>query len=161
MAAMEGGFVPAPPEFVFADQSPISLDDFEPLSLDELAKLEIYNFANCANKMQYYQVAGDGSLPLPWIENFGNQKDIVARLGMFSPHRNTEVFIDGPSYIRIGAWGHLLNEHYLLPIRKAQKIGRKKGGQGDSSPFNLYEAGIDDSHSSPRLFGYINGGRVN
>ena len=43
----------APPEFVYPDQDPIDLDDFEPLTGAELAKLEVYCFANCANTMPY------------------------------------------------------------------------------------------------------------
>ena len=72
----------APPEFVYPDQEPINLGDFEPLTGEELAKLEVDCFANCANTMPYIG-AWDGR-PVPWIENFGNQNDIVARLGMLA-----------------------------------------------------------------------------
>ncbi len=73
----------APPEFVYPDQEPIDLNDFDPLTGAELAKLEVYCFANCANTMPYIGV-WEGR-PVPWIENFGNEHDIVARLGMLAP----------------------------------------------------------------------------
>ena len=86
----------APPEFVYPDQEPINLDDFESLTGAELAKLEVYCFANCANTMPYIG-AWEGR-PVPWIENFGNEHDIVARLGMLAPLRSTGASISpGPA----------------------------------------------------------------
>ena len=76
----------APPEFVYPDEMPLDMDEFEPLEEAELAKLEIYGFANCANTMRYYRPPVEGQKPIPWIESFGNQHDLVARLGMLAPH---------------------------------------------------------------------------
>ena len=144
----------APPEFVYPDQEPINLDDFAPLTGDELAKLEVYCFANCANTMPYIG-AWEGR-PLPWIENFGNEHDIVARLGMLAPRADHwGIDIAGPRYERRGAWGHLLNEHYLRNIERCQKSGRRPGGDGTSTPYELVGGAIN---AAPRLFGYINGG---
>ena len=144
----------APPEFVYPDQEPINLDDFAPLTGAELAKLEIYCFANCANTMPYIG-AWDGR-PVPWIENFGNEHDIVARLGMLAPRAEYwGIEIAGPRYEHRGAWGHLLNEHYLAAIERCQKSGRRPGGDGTSAPYELVGGAIN---AAPRLFGYINGG---
>jgi hypothetical protein len=127
----EGERLPAPPEFIYPDDAPIDLSDFSPLEESELAKLEIYCFANCANRMKYFKPPQDGELPVPLIENFGNENDIVSRLGMLAPNPvKWGIDLDGPFYMREGAWGHLLNVHYLFPIRDHQKSGYRKGGIG-------------------------------
>lgn len=147
----------AGPEFVFPDDAPLALEDFEPLTVEELAKLEVYCFANCATMMTYYLPSADGQPPLPWIESFGNEYDIVARLGMQAPQpQRWGVAIDGPRYVRPGAWGHLLNEHYLSPIEHGQKVGRRRGGRGGATPFShVLGAGAT---ATPRLYAYLNGG---
>ena len=150
----------AGPEIVYPDQFPLNLDDFEPLSEEELAKLEVYCFATCANIVDYYP-SGERERPLPWIEHYGNEFDIVARLGMLAPKPEArEIRIKGPRYVRQNAWGHLLNEHYLFAIEDKQKNGRKHGGDGTADPFELvnpssFQVG---SKSGPRLYNYINGG---
>jgi hypothetical protein len=144
----------APPEFVYPDQEPINLDDFKPLTGAELAKLEVYCFANCANSMPYIG-AWEGQ-SVPWIENFGNEHDIVARLGMLAPNADYwGIDIAGPRYEQRGAWGHLLNEHYLRAIERCQKAGRRLGGNGTSAPYELVGGAVNPA---PRLFNYINGG---
>ncbi len=66
--------------FIFPEEYEIDPGDFAPLTEDELAKLELYCFANCANVMKYLRP----DRPVPWIESFGNEFDIVARLnGVF------------------------------------------------------------------------------
>ena len=153
--AAEGG-IPSP-IYVHQDETPINLDDFEPLKDAEWAKLEVYCFANCANDMRYHTWTRD--CPVPWIENFGNEHDIVARLGMLAPEaKKRGVHIEGPMYVRQGAWGHLLNIDYLLPIAKEQKRGRKPGGRGDATPFSLVNPGTYTNEEIPRLYRYINGG---
>ncbi len=157
----EGGFQPAPPEFIYPEDAPIKLSEFDPLEQSELAKLEIYCFANCANLMKYFKPAQAGEAPIPWIENFGNEKDIVSRLGMLAPYpMNWGIDLDGPCYTREGAWGHLLNEHYLFPIKAHQKVGYRKGGAGGTSPFKLLNPQEYSSETTPRLFQYINGGKT-
>lgn len=147
----------AEPEFVYPDDAPIVLDDFERLDEAELAKLEVYNFANCASRMPWFSPADGRRRPLPWLEHFGNQRDLVARLGMLAPGAPANgIRIDGPCWQRDGAWGHLLDEHYLYPIEAAQRRGRKPGGRGGSAPFRA--VGPQSSVLAPRLFAYLNGG---
>jgi hypothetical protein len=127
------------------------------LSDAEVAKLEIYAFANCATRMPY--ILRDKRVP--WIESFGNQWDLVARLGMLAPDKTgTDVHIDGPIYEHANMTGHLLNEHYLVPIADAQLRGQRRGGNGTPAPFDLVDAGASHvKHSDePRLFGYLNAG---
>jgi hypothetical protein len=148
----------APPEFVYPDEDPIDLDDFDRLTEAELAKLEVYCFANCANTMTHIATAADGR-PLPWIESFGNENDIVARLGMLAPRpEQWGIRIDGPRYERYGAWGHMLNEHYLKEIERCQKHGRKPGGDGTAAPYEPAPGSVEEAERAPRLFSYINGG---
>src|SRR6266540_3930268 len=149
----------APPEVVYPDASRFQLDDFEPLTEDELAKLEVYCFANCANVMPYERPPTYDRSPIPWIESFGNVHDIVARLGMLAPRAaQWGIAIDGPRYAYRNGWGHLLNEHYLLAIEQAQKEGRKRGGRGGRAPYELVNADAFPDTMVPRLFSYLNGG---
>ncbi len=119
-------------------------------------KLEIYTFANCADKMKYaFRQAGRG---YPWIEHFANEHDLVARLGVLAPSRNDpqqeQIDIDGPVYVkrgvgwmRQGSWGHLLNEHHLFDI--ADHL--------DGLTPNPYPP-VDPKDPEPRLYGYFAGG---
>jgi pimeloyl-ACP methyl ester carboxylesterase len=162
-AALGGGLNPdqpfAGPVFVYPDQAPLKLEDFEPLTEDELAKLELYMFANCATGCAYYRRPTLRSAPVPWIESFGNELDIVARLGMLAPDAAARgVVVEGPRYVREGAWGHLLNEHYLRPIEEQQKSGRKRGGSGGCAPFAMVDHERFPDETVPRLYSYINGG---
>ncbi|MFL7837486.1 MAG: hypothetical protein ACK2T4_08900 [Candidatus Promineifilaceae bacterium] len=152
----------AGPEFVYPEQFPIDLNDFEQIEEQELAKLEIYSFATCANVFTYFKT-GEGERPLPWIEHFGNEFDIVARLGMLAPNSKArEIQIEGPRYMRQNAWGHFLNEHYLSGIEEKQKKGRKHGGAGTAEPFELVNPAslAVQVGYGPRLYEYINGGSL-
>jgi hypothetical protein len=147
----------AGPEFVYPDDAPLVLEDFAPLELHELSKLEVYCFANCATTMPYYQPPSAGQPAVPWVESFGNEYDIVARLGMQAPRpAEWRITIAGPRYVRPGAWGHLLNEHYLRPIELGQKVGRRRGGRGGTTPFTRILGA--DTGVTPRLYAYLNGG---
>ena len=151
----------AGPEIVFPYQGILDPNDFAPLNEDELSKLEIYCFANCANRMTYYRNPGAGEKPIPWIENFGNEFDIVARLGMIAPDRTEKhIQIDGPIYMKPNAWGHMLNEHYLKEIDQAQRVRLKKGGHGKTpaAPYHQLVPDPETQPKVPRLFAYINGG---
>ena len=117
--------------------------------LARLRKLEIYTFANCADSMR--QVVRRGRRALPWLEHFANENDIVARLGVLSP--NDKVVIDGPRYVRRGAWGHLLNEHHLFPIQE-----HLDEGGPDPVPDPYPPTGPVGS-TMPRLYRYAHGGR--
>ena len=85
------------------------------------------------------------------MEHFANECDLVERLGTLSPLRDESkplIEIDGPVFLRTDAWGHLLNQHYLMPIDDylypgASKFRREedpypKAGEGSRRP-RLYE----------------------
>ena len=73
------GIAAAEPEPVYPDQIPLDPADFKPLRPQEVAKLEVYCLANCATTMRY--VTTHEGKSVPWIESYGNEFDIVARLG--------------------------------------------------------------------------------
>lgn len=114
-----------------------------PLTLAELAKLEIYAFANCASLMG----AVDRAARLPYIESFGNEFDAVARLGVLAAARGPAAArIGGERFMRPGAWGHLLNAHYLHAMERdwrADAIGP------------ALRALPGNTRESPRLLGYF------
>lgn len=148
----------APCEPVVPDDWPIRLEEFEPVTRRELAKLEVYCFANCASTMTYVDDGRPGVAPVPWIESYGNEYDLVARLGMLAPNPEERgIRIDGPRYVRCGAWGHLLNDHYLAAIEDEQRVGHSRGGKGGAAPYERLDR-VVPQQSAPRLFGYINGG---
>lgn len=91
------------------------------LTRDQMAKLEFYAFANCATRMQD---VGPHEC-IPWIESFGNERDIVARLGMLAP-----------------------DNHYLRPIVVGQVRGQRHGGEGGPHPFELMDNGGRSRRSS-------------
>ncbi len=159
MAMMPALAAPAGPELIYQSDEPLDLSDFTPLEEEELAKLEIYCFATCANVLTWRRSFVGDRPPAPWIEHFGNEQDIVARLGMLAPQAERRgILIDGARYLRHGAWGHFLNEHYLYPLAEKQRKGRKRGGEGGATPFELIGADEHPELATPRLFSYINGG---
>lgn len=138
---------------------------FSPEELDShlvqlMKKLEVYTFANCADKMNYVCHTKDQKgelIGLPFIENFANQFDLVARLGVLSPLRQTDpsiIHIDGDIYEKEGgdAWGHLLNQHYLFGME-----GYLNGTSQDSNPYPPQNALT--SPRLPRLYAYYGGER--
>ena len=149
----------AEPDAALAEDMPLDPRDFDPLSDAEVAKLELYCFANCATRMPYLNPDFLGR-PRPWIESYGNEHDVVARLGVLAPNpAERSVHIDGPRYARPGAWGHLLNEHYLRGIEQAQRPGRKRGPAHESAePFVLLDDARAADATVPRLYRYLNGG---
>lgn len=117
----------------------------------KLRKLEIYTFANCADKMRYVYPARR----LPYMEHFANEYDMVARLGILSPLRHGPrplIEIDGPVFEQKGGWGHLLNEHYLTPIDQHLYPASNRSTRPDS-PY------IKDGQRAryPRLYEYFHG----
>jgi len=132
--------------------------DFQPLDRNELSKLELYCFANCATQMHY--VDATAGRELPWIESYGNEFDIVARLGMLAPHADErDISIDGPCYRHDGAWGHLLNRHYLRAIDRSQRSGHKHGPtHGGAAPYVLLNPEDFPDERQPKIYNYINGG---
>ena len=118
----------------------------EPVMPEELRKLEIYCFANCASEMVQIKVGGGKELFMPWIESYGNENDIVARLGVLANVTGPgSVRIDGDRY-KCDAWGHLLNAHYLYPMMEARKHGDPGGGLEPLEGNRLL---------TPRLFAYL------
>ncbi|GAA2592589.1 hypothetical protein GCM10010399_24020 [Dactylosporangium fulvum] len=146
------------PEPVYPDDTPLDLADFDPLEPSEIAKLEVYCFANCATTMCY--VTTHQGTPVPWIESYGNEFDIVARLGVLAPDpAKRGVRIDGPRYKRKRAWGHLLADHYLQGIERKQRKDRKRGPKTETAaPYILLNADKFPDHV-PRLYQYLNGGK--
>lgn len=127
----------------------VHTDRLEPVDEDNLAMLEVYCFANCATDMRYIH---DG---LPRIESFGNEHDLVARLGMLAPDaRRENIHIAGPCFKHEGAWGHLLNAHYLIDIDREQR--QRKPPPDASAPYVLIE-GTAPPGTVPLLFSYLNG----
>lgn len=132
-----------------------------PAQLDralDLRKLEIYAFANCADRME--QVPGldsrSGRNRVPWIESFGNEHDLVARLGMLAPDPLDQgIRIDGAVYWRRGAWGHLLNEHHLFAIGDHLE---EPGHHED--PYQLRSCDVGEAFARPRLYEYFAGGET-
>jgi hypothetical protein len=119
----------------------------EAVALEELSKLEIYCFANCASDMAPVKIDSGSRLPIPWIESYGNEKDIVARLGVLANVTGPgSVRIGGDRYRRDAQWGHLLNAHYLYPMMSARGSGDPAGGL---VPLKGTRSSI------PRLFGYL------
>ena len=75
----------------------------EAVTPEELRKLEIYCFANCASEMAQIKFRGGKEWPVPWIESYGNENDIVARLGVLANVTGPgSVRIDGDRYKRDG-----------------------------------------------------------
>ena len=122
-------------------------------ALERLSKLEIYTFANCADKMCYVYP----SRQVPYMEHFANEQDIVARLGILSPMRDGAkplIEIDGPLFEQKAAWGHLLNEHYLNPIDDYLYPGERKYRR-EQDPY----PGGEKQLQKPRLYKYFHGKR--
>jgi len=122
-------------------------------ALERLAKLEIYTFANCADKMRYVYPARQ----VPYMEHFANEQDIVARLGILSPLRDGErplIEIDGVVFEQKAAWGHLLNEHYLNPIDDYLYPGERRYRR-EQDPY----PGAVQQPQKPRLYQYFHGKR--
>jgi hypothetical protein len=121
-------------------------------TLSDVAKLELYCFANCATSMApFVHVSQPNTRSVPWIESYGNQFDIVARLGVLAaPHGKGSSRIDGDRYFIPQAWGHLLNEHYLAPMYPAMSTPAGRPGAWRPFPTNL--------RGTPRLWGFANGG---
>lgn len=119
--------------------------------MGRLKKLEIYTFANCADKMRYIHQ----TRPIPYMEHFANELDWVARLGILSPLRGNSgmtIEIDGPVFVQKGEFGHLLNEHYLAAIDDYLYPGAAPYSR-DEDPFPPDGNGASES----RLYHYFHG----
>jgi hypothetical protein len=119
---------------------------------EDLEKLEIYSFANCSDVMRYAPgLKSDAGNPVPFLENFANELDLVARTGILAPRKEKwGIKIDGDVYAKARGWGHLLNLHYLMGIRDHL--------ENPKSVRNPYASMGADPGDMPRLYKYFNGG---
>ncbi len=134
-----------------------------------LKRFEVYTFANCSTDMTYIEVATNEEgkkYGVPYIENFANQFDLVARLGVISPFSWSEdnevnIDIDGDLFEKMGmgSWGHLLNEHYLFRMpMKSPLTGETI--EESASDYELKRLGrfSPETKHKPRLYEYLAGG---
>ncbi len=122
------------------------------LTPEHLAKLEMYCFANCSTSMHPIASLGTPVRRVPWIESYGNEFDLVARLGVLAPpHGIGAARIEGDRYRREAAWGHLFNAHYLLPMLMALRSGAWEDARLIPFGENLLKV--------PRLSRYYDGGK--
>jgi hypothetical protein len=120
------------------------------LTSSEIGKLELYCFANCATSMEPFVSVGMPRRRAPWIESYGNEYDMVARLGVLAPpHGMGSARIDGDRYRRNGMWGHLFNAHYLLPMLK--DVAGATPPENELKPFH------NNLLQRPRLWEYLDG----
>ncbi len=123
--------------------------------LAQMKKLEFYLFANCADQMSYLAPElVEGHEGLPFMENFANEKDLVARLGILSPLRHRtppKLNLAGPLYLAKETWGHFFNAHHLQAIHD-----HLKAPDSVANPYPPAEAGIPEQ---PRLYQYFAGAR--
>jgi hypothetical protein len=77
---------------------------------------------------------------------------------MLAPHPDKRhIDIAGPRFRHDGAWGHLLNAHYLIDIDKAQRYGSPTPpGQAGAAPYVLID-GTAAPATVPHLFRYLDG----
>lgn len=124
-----------------------------------VGKMEFYLFSNCADRFNYVLTTKneDGETTgLPHLENFANEYDVIAHLGVLSPLRVTQpeiISIDGFLYHQTGdeAWGHFLNAHYLEGIERHLLAPERIS--------NPYPAAAPQQPKVPRLYRYYGGQR--
>jgi len=127
-----------------------AIEKLKAMPASVMDKLEMYCFANCATSMTPFIALDYPKHRAPWIESYGNENDVVARLGVLaSSHGVGSSRIDGDRYYRTGAWGHMLNAHYLAPMYEALE-GRHEAPKWSPFPENL--------RTSPRFWEYRDGG---
>ena len=121
------------------------------LTRADIGKLELYCFANCATSMEPF-VSLERRLPSRATHR-GSRATATSstwsrQLGMLTPpHGVGSTRILGDRYERKGAWGHLLNAHYLAPL--LTELGEPNG--------TLLEPFHDNLRTKPRLYEYLGG----
>jgi|GEM_PF-5808638 len=124
-----------PQELLWLDWKPGSALGLPPITEAQVRKLEVYCFATCATHMPYLF---EGESPAPYIEHFGNARDLVARMGLFAPKTGPgRTEIAGLRFIRRRGWGHLLNAHYLNVLAEQWQQGREDGFFDPDNPARL------------------------
>ena len=78
---------------------------------------------------------------------------------MLAPHAPKDgIAIDGPRYEDRGAWGHLLNAHYLRNIARCQPHAEPdRGAARDGQPYTLINPQQFPGAEVPRLYRYLHG----
>jgi hypothetical protein len=100
----------------------------------------------------------DANRRIPRIESFGNEHDLVARLGMLAPNpHKRHVEISGPRFRHDGAWGHLLNAHYLIDIDETHRPRANAAATAPGARPYVLITGTARAGTIPRLFSYLNG----
>lgn len=122
------------------------------LTHEELAKLEVYAFGHCASPLQPI----DHARRLPYLESYGNEFDVLARLGVLAPpppgpggYRT-----GGERFVRRGAWGHLLNAHYLWPMEQEWRLSQRAERLDGHS---IWRPLPGNTTRRPRLLDYFGG----
>jgi len=109
-----------------------------------LKKMQVFNFANCAVEFEQKAI-GDSFYPAV-IEHFVNEHDLVASLAPQEQYGYA-----GTVFKRDGAWGHLLNIHYLDRFAEGDyKEASKSGGTSKLLSY-LPKAGTSASTTEPEL----------
>jgi hypothetical protein len=120
------------------------------LTASDIGKLELYCFANSATSMEPFVTLHTPPHHAPWIESYGNEYDMIAKLGLLAPpHGIGSARIAGDRYRRSGAWGHLFHAHYLVPMLKDLA--------GATQPGNELEPFHTNLRLRPRLWEYVGG----
>jgi len=124
------------------------------VNAEQIRKLEVYCFANCASSMEAF-ITGD-SWAAPYIESYANEFDVVGRLGLLAAgHGIGSSRITGDRFVRPKTWGHLLNAHYLPAFARDMNPG------GPLRIPRLNDAELvpmrGNVRERPRLFGYADG----
>jgi len=119
-----------------------------------VGKLELYCFANCATSMAPFFALGKPARRAPFIESYGNENDVVARLGVLAAPRGVGgTRIEGERYYVKDAWGHFLNAHYLGPMYEA--MGAPAQPHGAPRAYTPFPGNLGQR---PRLWEYAHGG---
>jgi hypothetical protein len=128
----------------------VAIENALKLSPSDIGKLELYCFANCATSMESFVVLGTPPQHAPWIESYGNEYDMVARLGVLAPPYGVgSARIGGDRYRRSRMWGHLFNAHYLLPM-----VNDLTGATPPSHELEPFHSNL---RQRPRLWEYVDG----
>ncbi|KAI9881295.1 MAG: hypothetical protein M1830_005581 [Pleopsidium flavum] len=109
---------------------------FGDLPMDSISKLEVYTFGSAAshfnNPMRTLRPTGAAANKgvrfevsercVPHIEHYCNERDMITRWGVLY---NTREILDnrycGEIFVRMGASGHMFNQHYLNPMFSLDK----------------------------------------
>ena len=103
-------------------------NDPNALTMEELSKLELYTFANPADNM--ISPVDENGNDVVYMEHFANEEDSVPHLGVLNGHDIDDVYdqsadnnnFSGKEFIKEGAKGHMLGEHYLYTMDSESEL---------------------------------------